>query len=396
MAVTTFVRREALLPDPVRIHRYQRIPELGPKILFFTGGTAINGVSRVLKRYTHNSIHLVTPFDSGGSSAKLRKAFAMPSIGDLRSRMMALADDSIEGNPEVVQLFAYRLPKKGKQKHLKQQLHLMQRGEDILINAIPNPMRRLIRTQLGYFLEAMPADFDLRGASIGNLILAGGYLNNHRHLDPIVYLFSKLVNVKGTVRTIVNEDLHIGAKLADGSTIIGQHNLTGKEVRPLQQRIDELFLTRGLDQKKRCKTMLRDKIIRLIESADLICYPMGSFYSSMMANLLPLGVADAIARSNCPKIFIPNVAGDPEQVGLGLNRSVERLLETLEQGRSSSGGSLLDYILLDCHRGRYPEPVVCSQLTASGIEVIDTHLITRKSAPYYHHKRVVEVLLSLT
>ena len=32
-------------------------------------------LSMALPNYTHNSIHLVTPFDSGGSSAKLRQAF---------------------------------------------------------------------------------------------------------------------------------------------------------------------------------------------------------------------------------------------------------------------------------------------------------------------------------
>ncbi len=68
---------------------YESNPDAGPKLLFFSGGTALNGLSQVLKRYTHNSIHLVTPFDSGGSSAVLREAFDMPAVGDLRSRMMA-------------------------------------------------------------------------------------------------------------------------------------------------------------------------------------------------------------------------------------------------------------------------------------------------------------------
>jgi len=79
------VIRTAEIPDPLRISRYRKIPELGPRILFFSGGSALTGLCRILKNYTHNSIHLVTPFDSGGSSAELRQAFAMPSIGDLRT-----------------------------------------------------------------------------------------------------------------------------------------------------------------------------------------------------------------------------------------------------------------------------------------------------------------------
>ena len=50
------------------------LPALGPRLVFFTGGTALKGLSRSLTRYTHNSVHLVTPFDSGGSSAALREA----------------------------------------------------------------------------------------------------------------------------------------------------------------------------------------------------------------------------------------------------------------------------------------------------------------------------------
>jgi 2-phospho-L-lactate transferase/gluconeogenesis factor (CofD/UPF0052 family) len=46
----------------------------------------------------------------------------------------------------------------------------------------------------------------------------------------------------------------------------------------------------------------------LIREAELICYPMGSFYSSLIANLLPKGVGKAVSRNPCPKVFIPNTA----------------------------------------------------------------------------------------
>ena len=86
------------LPDELRLARARRAPEVGPRILFFSGGTAMRGLSRKLKRYTHNSTHLITPFDSGGSSAKLRDAFDMLSIGDIRNRLVALADETVRGN----------------------------------------------------------------------------------------------------------------------------------------------------------------------------------------------------------------------------------------------------------------------------------------------------------
>ena len=328
------ITRTVQLPDRVRLSRYLKAPELGPRVLFFSGGTALTGTSRVIKRYTHNSLHLVTPFDSGGSSAKLRQAFAMPSIGDLRSRLIALADENITGHPEVYRLFTYRFPADQAAGKLLEKLELMIRGKEPLVASISNPMRRLIRNQLGYFREAMPDDFDLRGASTGNLILAGGYLNNHKHLDPIIFLFAKLVNVQGTVLAVVNDNLHLAAELEDGSCVTGQHRLTGKEVAPLKSPVRRLFLSSDPDKPVPAHAEMRKKYRRLIRQAELICYPPGSFYSSLVANLLPTGVGSAIAGTDCPKVYIPNLGHDPEQIGMTLDSSVQTLLEYLHAGNN--------------------------------------------------------------
>jgi len=392
------ISRTARLPDPVRISRYAKAPELGPRILFFSGGSALNKASRILKNYTYNSIHMVTPFDSGGSSAKLRKAFAMPSIGDLRSRLMALADENITGQPEVYRLFTYRFPAQGKPHRLLARLDAMISGQDPLVHAIPNPMRRLIRNQLGFFREAMPADFDMRGASTGNLILAGGYINNHQHLDPIIFLFSKLVGVLGTVRAIVNDNLHLGAVLEDGSEVFGQHRLTGKEVAPLASPISKLFLSASQERREPATSELRKKNRKLIKQADLICYPPGSFYTSLIANLLPQGVSPAIAACDSPKIYIPNLGHDPEQIGMTLEGSVQTLLEYLRAGVPDEcpDRELLNFMLIDSKRGHYPTCTSLRSVRKLGVQVIDTRLISRQSAPYYDAGLLVAALLSLT
>jgi len=176
-APAVVISRAARLPDPARVALYRRAPELGPKLLFFSGGSALRELSEVLVDYTHNSIHLITPFDSGGSSAVLRRAFAMPAVGDVRNRIMALADRTITGNPAVFELFAYRLPKDADQAALAGRLARMESGEDPLVRRVPDPLRKIIRMHLHFFEAERPVDFDLRGASIGNCILTGGYLN---------------------------------------------------------------------------------------------------------------------------------------------------------------------------------------------------------------------------
>ena len=392
------IARTVQVPDPVRISRYHKAPELGPRSLFFSGGTALNKTSRVLKNYTHNSIHMVTPFDSGGSSAKLRRAYAMPSIGDLRSRLMALADENITGQPEVYRLFTYRFPKHGNSKKMLRQLELMIDGKDPLVDAISNPMRRLIRNQLGYFYDTMPPDFDLRGASTGNLILAGGYINNHHHLDPIIFLFSKLADVLGTVRAVVNDNLHLGAHLADGSNVFGQHRLTGKEVPPLGSAVTKLFLSSQVDKHVPATATLRKKNRKLISQADLICYPPGSFYSSLVANLLPDGICEAIAACDSPKVYVPNLGHDPEQIGMTANSAVQTLLDYLrgDASRDCQTGKLLNFVLIDSKRGRYQSPLSAGLMQELGIQVIDTRLVSRQSAPHYDAKLLVSALLSLT
>eukprot|EP01047_Picozoa_sp_COSAG01_P079078 COSAG01_NODE_14855_length_1403_cov_0.895706_1_plen_462_part_01 len=102
--------RRVAIPDPAAVQRCARLPELGPQVLFFSGGSALRAISQALKRYTHHSVHLITPFDSGGSSATIRDAFDMLAVGDLRNRLTALADDGAYGNPDFLALASYRLP----------------------------------------------------------------------------------------------------------------------------------------------------------------------------------------------------------------------------------------------------------------------------------------------
>ncbi|MDR1659866.1 MAG: GAK system CofD-like protein, partial [Desulfovibrio sp.] len=279
--------RRALVPDEVKIERFRRVPELGPALLFFSGGTAMRDTARVLTEYTHNAVHIMTPFDSGGSSAALRRSFNMPAVGDIRARIMALADQSVKGNPEIYSLFAHRLAADPRQETLLRELVSLCAGKHPLIRVVPDPMRKIIRTTLMQFVERMPADFVLAGASIGNLVLAGGYLTQRRHLDPVIFLYSRLVEARGIVRPVVNAVGHLAVRLASGEVIVGQHAFTGKEGSPVPSPIEEIWITRSLDDATPFTVGIRPKLHDLIVKADLVCYPFGSFYSSLIANLLP-------------------------------------------------------------------------------------------------------------
>lgn len=393
------LRRDLSRQDPMKLERYKRSPSIGPRILFFSGGTALNPLASELKRFTHNSIHFVTPFDSGGSSAELRRCFDMPAVGDMRSRMMALADDTILGNPAVANLFAYRLSKTASEKMLRRELDLIFCGKSRLIKAIPEPMRSLITNYLGYFIEQVPEGFDFRGASIGNLILTGGYLNHDRSLDPIAYLFSELVSVRGVVRTITDEDSHLRVQLSTGERIVGQHLIAGKEVPPLNRKIKKIDLVSRSDPDSRAESRLRKQGRRLIQSAELIVYPPGSFYSSLSANLLPKGVGQAILKNPAPKVYVPNLGDDPEQFGMSLGEQVSRIIAMVKADKTqrSSSANPIDILLTDSRLQSDITGRILKDLDQLGIQVVDLDLQSENGTNLsYDPLKLAEALLSLT
>ncbi len=392
------ITRTVTIPDKYAIARYKKAPELGLHVLFFTGGTALKDLSREIVHYTHKSYHLITPFDSGGSSAVLRKAFHMPAVGDLRNRIMALADRTIQGNPEIYDLFAFRLPKDASQEENAERLLKMQQGRDSLVSVIPDPMRKIIRTHLRFFRDAMPEDFNLAGASIGNLILTGGYLNYNRQIDPVLFLFSRLVEARGVVRPVVNKDLTLMAELEDGTVLAGQHQLTGKELGVITSPVKKIWISKSQTDTEPVSVIVRRKIKDLIEKADIICYPMGSFYSSVLANLTPSGVGSTIAKNDCPKVYIPNTGVDPESLGLSVPDCVRKIIDML---RESAGDpdipvhKLLNFVLLDEDLSRYSMPFKISQIEKLGVTVVQAPFVTEASAPYIDSVTVLEHLLSL-
>jgi CofD-related protein of GAK system len=243
----------------------------------------------------------------------------------------------------------------------------------------------------------MPIDFDLRGANIGNMILTGGYLNNHNDIEPVLYIFRKLVESLGIVKPVSDEFLHIKTELEDGTLLVGQHLISGKEAPEITSPIKNISLIENKNNPHPVKITISEDNSKLIRKADIICYPMGSFYSSLIVNLLPDGVENAIKLNRNPKVYVPNTTRDPEQLGMDMGSSVETLYHYLKkEERDLELKDILDFIIIDSKNGKYPYPIDYEKIKSLGITIIDTPLITESSRPFIDPELLIHILISLT
>jgi CofD-related protein of GAK system len=350
-------------------------PDRGPRLLFFSGGSALNPLSETLTRYTHNSIHLITPFDSGGSSATLRRAFSMLAVGDLRSRITALLDRGAQHAPAVARLLDERFANLAVPAALVDRLDKMAAGSSPLTRDLPRALRDLLRADLSTLARMLPRGFDLRGASVGNLVLAGGYLRNDRDINRTLGNISSAAQVRGIVRPSADCDAHLAARLAGGDVIVGQHEIT-REAATATAPIVELLAVESLDLAAEIEVPAYPLALKLIGQAELLCYPMGSFWTSVIANLLPAGIGSAIAASDRIKVYVPSTGRDPEMAGRTLSGAVEVIVETCRRdaGADTPIDQLIDAVIIDRDHRRYAMAIDIDGLRVRGIGVIERDL----------------------
>jgi CofD-related protein of GAK system len=311
---------------------------------------------------------------------------------------MALADEEL-GTPAIARLFSHRLHATDAEVAQAEFASLIS-GSNSLLLAIDMPMRSIVTSQLKWFAQRMPADFELRGASVGNLVIVGVYLQNDCDISTALYLISKLVIVRGLVRPTTAANLHLRATLSDGQIVVGQHNLGG--VGTHGRRISRLDLVSTLASVTEASAVIDPVAGQLVSTADLIVYPMGSFFGSVLANLLPRGVGAAIVGRKCPKVYIPNTGEDPEMAGYTLAECVQAIVDHVRRDAGSAPVSdIVQYVLIDTARCAYCVPVDAGAISQLGVRVLDInlasdldragHALARSLSP----ERLVEVLISL-
>ncbi len=241
----------ALLPPGrqqlVDVLAQQRQRRRGPRIVVIGGGTGLSTLLRGLKEHTDNLTAVVTVFDDGGSSGRLRRELGILPPGDIRNCLVALA----ESEPLMTQLFEYRF----------------QGGA-------------------------------LEGHAFGNLFIASltGVTGD---LESAVKETSKVLNIRGRVLPSAADDVILWAEFADGTTVEGESQITRA-----RKRIRRIGL-------KPADVAPLPEVLQAIADAELIVLGPGSLYTSVIPNLLVGGVADAIRASRATRVYTCNVMTQP-------------------------------------------------------------------------------------
>lgn len=236
--------------------------EAGLHIVAIGGGTGMPQLLRGLRAYTDNITAIVTVADDGGSSGRLRQQMGVLPPGDFRNNIAALSD----AEDLMTRLFQYRFAKH----------------------------------------DLSGAANELAGHSFGNLFIATMAAVTGSFEKGLAEC-SRVLAVRGRVLPSTLENITLCAEIAHTHPNGGETwtIVEGESHVPeAGGRIQRVFL-------KPEHPRAYPEVIRWILQADLIVAGPGSFFTSVIPNLLVPAIRNAICATTVPRIYLCNVATQP-------------------------------------------------------------------------------------
>ncbi len=221
----------------------------GRKVVAIGGGTGTYTVLSGLKRHDVDLTAVVSMADDGGSSGVLRDEFGHLPPGDVRRCLIALSAEPASGM--LRQLFEYRFD----------------RGRG------------------------------LNGHNFGNLLLTA-LTEITGAPDLAIQEAARILNVRGRVLPVTLTDVHLCARLGDGTIIRGETNIDIRRIRP-HLPISDVYLDPP--------AQAYPPALEAIAAADIVVIGPGDLYTSVIPNLLVEGIPEAIANAPGKVIYICNL-----------------------------------------------------------------------------------------
>lgn len=217
------------------------------KVVILGGGTGLSTLLKGLKQFPLDITAIVAVSDDGSSTGKLREEFNIPAVGDLRQVIVSLS----ETEPLVAKLMNYRFKTKS----------------------------------------------DLNGHALGNLLLAG-LIDIAGNMSTGIESLSKVLNLKGRVLPLTEDNVTLMAEMEDSTIIEGEHHITEDE-----RKIKRIFYKEN--------PVISSQVIDAIKEADLIVLSMGSLFTSVLPNLLSNDIIKAIDESKADLMYTCNLMTQP-------------------------------------------------------------------------------------
>jgi uncharacterized cofD-like protein len=309
----------------------------GPRIVVIGGGTGLSTLLRGIKNYTSNITAIVSVADDGGSSGRLRGDLGILPPGDIRNCLVALAD------------------------------------KESLMEAL---------------LQYRFNTGELAGHTLGNLLLAalndvaGGF---HQAVQGI----GRVLAIRGRVLPATLQDVRLGAEFSDGAVVWGESSIP-----KYGRRIRRIFL-----EPECCYPL--PEALNAIQEADCVVLGPGSLYTSIMPNLMVMGVGDALARSTAIKVYVCNMMTQPgETDGYTACEHLRAIL--------AHAGKIVDYMVINTGdisspvKARYRREGAAKVLPDAreieklGVRVVPGNFLTEGDVARHSPERLAETIVRLT
>ncbi len=220
---------------------------MNKKVVILGGGTGMSFLIKGLKEFPIDITAIVSVCDDGKNTGRLRNEFNIPAMGDIRKVLIAMS----ETEPLFDKLLEYRFT----------------------------------------------ANSTLNGYNIGNLLLTASADISGSMSDGVETL-SKVLNLKGKILPLTEDNVVLMGKMEDGSIIEGEHNITQC---PL--KIKDVYYKKI--------PIVNKGVLDSIKEADLIILSMGSPFTSVIPNLICKEVIKEIDKSVAPILYACNLVTQP-------------------------------------------------------------------------------------
>lgn len=217
------------------------------KVVAIGGGSGLSSLLIGLKKFPVEITAVVSVCDDGSSTGKLREEFNIPAVGDIRKVIASLSETD-----------------------------------------------ELMEKLLNYRFQT---NSDLNGHTVGNLMLTA-LANIKGNMSDGIEMLSSVLNLKGHVLPLTEDNATLVGLMKDGSIIEGEHNITN-----YNGKIEKVYYKE--------KIKINPKVIKAIKQADIIIFSMGSLFTSIIPDLLSKEMIDTIDSIDTPLFYVCNMMTQP-------------------------------------------------------------------------------------